>query len=215
MKIALASDHGGYEMKEHLKKYLESKGYLTEDFGSYSSESVDYPDFLYPAALAVAQGKCDLAILIPGAAYAGGWVGNKIPGIRAAVCYDPNTASISREHGNSNILCLGGKEILTSKAEKICDTWLSTEYAGGRHQKRLDKIEAIEKKHMIEKLDLSGFHTETYGQCEPSGACKVITEETVRWAAQQGIPLNVDSKTVYTPSARDLIKELGITIKEV
>ena len=215
MKIALASDHGGYELKEHLKTWLESKGHRTEDFGSHSPESVDYPDFLYPAALSVAQGKCDVGILIPGAAYAGGWVANKVPGIRAAVCYDPKAASISREHGNSNILCLGGKEILKSTAEKICESWLNTEYAGGRHQNRLDKIERIEKRHMIDKLDLTGYHTGSYQHYDSTGVCKIVTEETVRWAAQQGMPLTVSAETVYTPSARDLIKELGITTRMI
>jgi len=146
MKIAIASDHGGYELKEIIKKYLGENGYEIKDFGTDSAESVDYPDYAAPAARAVAAGECDRGIIICGSGQGMTMVANKIAGVRAALCNDLFSAKMSRRHNDGNVLTMGARIIGIDLAIDIVDTWLKTEFDGGRHQKRVDKIMKLDKK---------------------------------------------------------------------
>ncbi|HHW92370.1 MAG TPA: ribose 5-phosphate isomerase B [Firmicutes bacterium] len=145
MKIAIGCDHGGYRMKEDLKDYLQELGYSTADFGTDSEESVDYPDFGLKVAEGVARGDFPLGILICGTGIGMAIVANKVPGIRAALCTDTFMARCSREHNHANILVLGERVIGLGLARDIVKTWLETEPGGGRHQRRVEKIRAIEE----------------------------------------------------------------------
>lgn len=143
MKIGIASDHGGYDLKEALKDYLADKGYQFEDYGTYSTESVDYPDYAHLVARAIQQGKLSRGILICGSGIGISMAANRFIGIRAALCSEPLSAELSRRHNDANVLCLGGRLIGREMAYKIADTWLSTEFEGGRHQGRIDKLDII------------------------------------------------------------------------
>ena len=146
--IAIGSDHGGYQMKERIKKLLDELGYCHRDFGAFSEESVDYPDFAHAVAQAVANGKCDLGIMVDGAGIGSCMTANKVPGIRAAMCYDTATARSSREHNYANVLTLGGKMLTTEQVTEIVNVWLSTPEGDPRHGKRVAKIIAIEKQYL-------------------------------------------------------------------
>ncbi|MGM0501238.1 MAG: ribose 5-phosphate isomerase B [Bacillota bacterium] len=141
MKLAIGSDHGGYDLKEEIKELLDEKGIQYEDFGTDSPESVDYPDYATPLAEAVAEGKYDKGILICGTGIGMSIAANKVPGIRAALCHDVFSARATREHNDSNILTMGARIIGSELAKAIVDAWLSTDFDGGRHQRRIDKIE--------------------------------------------------------------------------
>ena len=145
MKIALASDHGGYYLKEHLKCFLRTMEYKWEDYGTYNSEAVDYPDYGLKAAQSVAQGDCQAGILICGTGIGMSIVANKVKGIRASLCTNSYMAKCSKEHNHANILVLGARVLGNGLAEDIVKTWLSTETAGGRHQRRVDKINALDR----------------------------------------------------------------------
>jgi ribose 5-phosphate isomerase B len=142
-KIAIGADHGGFEMKEALKKVLEEFGCEYQDFGTNSTAAVDYPDFAQAVALAVARKTCDLGIMVDGAGIGSCMVANKIPGIRAAMCYDEASARNSREHNGANVLTLGGKTISNDKMREIVRTWLSTDLTEDRHKLRVAKIDAL------------------------------------------------------------------------
>lgn len=144
--IALGADHGGFPMKEMLKAELQAN-YTVIDCGTNSAESVDYPDFALRVAELVSSGRAWRGIMIDGAGIGSCMVANKVPGIRAALCYDNATAVNSREHNDANYLTLGAGLIGNSLAKQIVETWLKTEFAGGRHAKRVDKIMAVEKKY--------------------------------------------------------------------
>jgi ribose 5-phosphate isomerase B len=146
--IAIGADHGGYTLKETLQKMLESQdfGYTLVDCGTHSTESVDYPDFAYAVARLVADGKAWRGIIIDGAGIGSCMTANKVPGVRAAMCYDQATAVNSREHNNANVLSLGAGLIGTDLAKQIVSTWLTTEFAGGRHARRVDKIDQLDKR---------------------------------------------------------------------
>ena len=146
--IAIGADHGGYQAKERLKKHLDELGYRHRDFGAFSEEAVDYPDFAHAVAQAVANGNCDLGIMIDGAGIGSCITANKVPGIRAAMCYDIATARNSREHNYANVLTLGGKLLTTEKISEIVNVWLSTPEGEPRHGKRVAKIIAIEKQYL-------------------------------------------------------------------
>jgi ribose 5-phosphate isomerase B len=147
--IALGADHGGYAMKELVKKFvLEELRWSIKDFGTHDSEPVDYPDYAFLVAHAVAQRECRLGIVIDGAGIGSAMAANKVPGIRAALCYDKATARNAREHNNANVLTLGGKLHSFDQMRDIVSTWLQTEFSGGRHQRRVDKIMDIEKKFL-------------------------------------------------------------------
>ncbi|MDK2807239.1 MAG: ribose 5-phosphate isomerase [Thermoanaerobacterium sp.] len=145
--IAIGSDHGGYELKEAIKKHLDEKGIEYKDFGTFSEESVDYPDFALKVAEAVASGEFDKGILLCGTGVGISIAANKVPGIRAANVSDAFSARYSKEHNNANVLCMGGRVVGPGLAAILVDEWLNAEFQGGRHQKRLDKITEIEKKY--------------------------------------------------------------------
>jgi ribose 5-phosphate isomerase B len=143
--VALASDHGGLELKNLLRGYLEDLGYAVRDFGTYTKEAVDYPDYAAKAARAVASGEYDRGIVVDGAGIGSCMAANKVRGVRAAMCYDVKTAVNSREHNCANVLTLGGPLLEKGAAKEIVRVWLETPFGGGRHQKRVDKIMALEK----------------------------------------------------------------------
>ena len=145
MKIVLAADHGGFELKEKIKHFLLLKNYDVQDIGTYSDSSVDYPDYGFKAGEMVVSGKADSGVIICGSGIGISIAANKIKGIRAALCSSPDLAKLSREHNNANILALGGRFLKEDEALKIVDVFLTTEFAGGRHQKRIDKITEYEK----------------------------------------------------------------------
>ena len=146
--MAIGADHGGFELKEALKKYLAELGYEVVDCGTNSKEAVDYPDFAYAVAQMVAQGKVFRGIMIDGAGIGSCMAANKVPGVRAAMCYDHATAVNSREHNDANLLTLGAGLIGENLARQIVKTWLETEFGGGRHARRVDKIVQIEKLYL-------------------------------------------------------------------
>jgi ribose 5-phosphate isomerase B len=140
MKIAIASDHAGFDYKEAVKKFLLEKGYEVEDFGTYSKESCDYPDFVFPAARAVAEGKCDRGIVFGGSGNGEAIAANKIKGVRCGLAWDLRSARLCREHNDANVLSMGQRMIAVEEMLEITELWLNTDYEGGRHQKRIDKL---------------------------------------------------------------------------
>ena len=143
--IVIGSDHGGVELKDYLVERLRSKRIDVEDLGTNGNDSVDYPDFGRLVALKVAKGEAERGILLCTNGIGMSILANKFPGIRAALVYDLKGATMSREHNNSNILVLGGGVVDRAVAEQIVDLWLQTPFAGGRHQRRLDKIAQVER----------------------------------------------------------------------
>lgn len=140
-KIALGSDHAGYEAKETIKEYLSERGIEFEDFGTASTDSCDYPDYARAAAEAVSSGKCLRGIICCGSGIGVSIVANKVRGIRAALCHDSESATLSRQHNDANVLCLAARTTDKQKLVDILNAWLKTEFEGGRHQRRVDKIE--------------------------------------------------------------------------
>src|SRR5512135_2964059 len=140
--VAIGADHGGFELKDVLKKDLAQMGYEVIDVGTNSKEAVDYPDFAHEVARLVASGKAWRGIMIDGAGIGSCMVANKVPGVRAAMAYDYSSAVNSREHNDANVLTLGAGLIGVNLAKQIIKTWLTTEFGGGRHTKRIDKITA-------------------------------------------------------------------------
>ncbi len=145
--IAVGADHGGFQMKEELKVLLSELGHKVQDFGAYSEEAVDYPDFAHAVARAVANGSSDLGIVIDGAGVGSAMTANKVPGVRAAACYSVEVARNSREHNDANVLTLGSKTINSKQMRDIVMTWLSTEITEERHRKRVAKIVAIQRQY--------------------------------------------------------------------
>lgn len=143
--IALGADHGGYALKEEIKKHLEKRGVAYQDFGTYSPESVDYAHIAYKACCAVTAGECDKAILCCGTGIGISMAANKVKGIRAACCSDYFSAKYTRLHNDANALCLGGRVVGVGLALELVDVFLDTEFEGGRHQRRVDQITAIEE----------------------------------------------------------------------
>lgn len=143
MTISLASDHAGYKYKEKIKEYLIEKGYNIIDRGTDSRESVDYPDYVRPAALDVAENRSDRAIGVCGSGVGVSIVANKVKGIRAALVFNEEMARLSVEHNNANFLALGQNFIAEENLFTIIDTWLSSRFEGGRHLRRVEKIEQI------------------------------------------------------------------------
>jgi ribose 5-phosphate isomerase B len=145
--VALGADHGGYELKEQLKSYLRDWGYLVLDLGADTTAPVDYPDFAEVVAGAVARGDAWRGVVVDSAGIGSSIAANKVPGARAALCYDRATARNSREHNDANLLSLGARLLSPESAREILAVWLETPFAGGRHQRRVDKIRAIEQRH--------------------------------------------------------------------
>lgn len=148
MKIAIGCDHGAFQLKNEIIKFLNDENYEVKDFGTYSEESCDYPDIALPVAEAVASKEYDFGILVCGTGIGIGIAANKVPGIRAALCSDTFSAHATREHNNANILTMGQRVVGTGLALDIVKTFLNTKFEGGRHQKRIDKISEIEKKYL-------------------------------------------------------------------
>ncbi|MDP2208074.1 MAG: ribose 5-phosphate isomerase B [Bacteroidota bacterium] len=143
MKIAIASDHAGYEYKEKLKTFLKEIGFNSEDMGTYSSESVDYPDYAITLSKKVSSGEFAQGILICGTGIGMSITANKITGVRAAVCESVESAKYSRLHNNANVLCLGARITPIEKAKEIVKVFLETEFEGGRHASRIEKIHRL------------------------------------------------------------------------
>jgi ribose 5-phosphate isomerase B len=146
--VALGADHGGYELKEKLKAYLGELGYDVVDCGTHGAAAVDYPDFAYAVAKLVSEGRAWRGIIVDGAGIGSCMAANKVPGVRAAMCYDHATAVNSREHNDANVLTLGGMLVGRSLAQQIVKTWLETDFGGGRHARRVDKIMGIERRFL-------------------------------------------------------------------
>ncbi len=146
-KIAIGADHGGFDLKEELRNYLREWGYSVLDLGTSGRDAVDYPDFAEAVANAVASGDAWRGVVIDTAGIGSSIAANKVPGARAALCYDRASARNSREHNDANVLSLGARAIPAEVAREILAVWLETPFAGGRHQRRVDKIIAIEKRH--------------------------------------------------------------------
>lgn len=147
MKIAVACDHGGLELKKVLLQYLQENGYEVKDFGTYTSDSCDYPDFALPAAEAVASGECERGIVICSTGIGISIAANKVKGIRCAHCHDTYSAKYTRMHNDANMIAFGQKIIGDGLMLEIVDAFLHTEFEGGRHARRVDKIKAIEEKY--------------------------------------------------------------------
>ena len=147
-RIALGADHGGFEMKEQIKNLLADLGHDYQDFGTHSTEAVDYPDYAHLVSRAVASRACDLGIMVDGAGIGSCMAANKVPGVRAAMCYDEASARNSREHNGANVLTLGGKMISADRMREIVRAWLGTELTEDRHRRRVEKIDAIEREYL-------------------------------------------------------------------
>ncbi len=143
-EIALGADHGGFHLKEKLASYLRDQGYAVRDCGTFGSDAVDYPDFAEAVARLVAAGSCRWGVVVDGAGIGSCMAANKVPGVRAAMCYDVSSARNSREHNHANVLTLGAGLIGENLARQIVDTWLTTPWGPGRHARRVEKIDQIE-----------------------------------------------------------------------
>lgn len=142
--VAIASDHAGFEYKEAVRSHLESKGFSVYDFGTDSIEPVDYPEFVRKAAKAVVDGQCELGIIFGGSGNEA-IVANRLIGIRCAVVWNNHTAQLSKEHGDCNMIAIGQRMVTKDEAISIVDSWLNSAFKGGRHQRRIDQIDALEK----------------------------------------------------------------------
>ena len=140
MKIAIACDHAGYEYKERLVKYLREEGHEVKDFGTHSSESMDYPDTAHPLAVSVESGEYEKGIVLCGSGNGISMTVNKHQGIRCALCWNMELAALARQHNNANVCSIPARFIAYEEAQNVIDTFLSTAFEGGRHQRRIDKI---------------------------------------------------------------------------
>ena len=150
MKIGMACDHAGVELKEEIKTYLQNEGHEVIDFGTNDNESCDLSDHVYPASVAVSEGQVERGIFVDGVGYGSAMIANKLPGIFAAVCQDPFCTSLARSHSNTNVLCLGGKIIGSALALEIVKTWLSTSYLSEekKYATRVQKVVEIDQRHV-------------------------------------------------------------------
>ncbi|MEM9701166.1 MAG: ribose 5-phosphate isomerase B [Planctomycetota bacterium] len=144
MKIALGTDHAGYELKEAVKALLLAAKHEVEDCGTHSAESVDYPDFVTPAARKVQTGECDRAVVFGGSGNGEAIAANRLRGVRCALCWNAETAALARRHNDANCLSLGARQLTQEEALKIVAVWLTEEFDGGRHARRIEKLDAIE-----------------------------------------------------------------------
>jgi ribose 5-phosphate isomerase B len=145
LRVALGADHGGFALKEALKAALDELGYEVVDVGTHGTQAVDYPDFALAVAQQVASGACARGIVIDGAGLGSCMVANKVRGVRAATCHDEATVRNSREHNNANVLALGAGSVHAGLARRLVKIWLATSFAGGRHARRVDKIDALDQ----------------------------------------------------------------------
>lgn len=143
MNIAVGSDHAGYRLKEAVKEHLQSQGHQVTDYGTSSEESVDYPDFGYSVAKSVADGRHERGVLVCGTGQGMIMIANRVRGVRAALCLDRETASMTRKHNDSNVLVLSGWKVSPQEAKKIVHIWLTTDFEGGRHLRRIKKLDDL------------------------------------------------------------------------
>jgi ribose 5-phosphate isomerase B len=139
--IALGADHAGFNLKEKVKDHLRSLGYRVLDFGTDSGQAVDYPDFIRPAAESVARGDCDLGIIFGGSGNGEAMVANRVRGVRCAVCWNTTSARLAKEHNNANLISIGARMVTEREGIAIVDSWLQARFQGGRHLKRIEKME--------------------------------------------------------------------------
>ncbi len=142
MRIAIASDHAGFQLKQRLVVHLQSLGHAVADFGADSDKPVDYPDYIFPAAQSVVDGEADAAIVLGGSGNGEAIVANKLPGIRCAVCWNAETARLAKEHNNANVISIGQRMVTEEEGIHIVDAWMNAQFEGGRHLRRIEKIES-------------------------------------------------------------------------
>ena len=141
MKIAIASDHAGYRYKEEIKRFLTGQGHEVQDFGTDSEESVDYPVFIHPAAVAVADGACERGIVLGGSGNGEAMAANRVKGVRCALCWSPESARLARQHNDANLISLGQRMMTLETALEIVRVWLETPFEGGRHVRRIQLLD--------------------------------------------------------------------------
>ncbi len=229
MRIAVGSDHGGFQLKSILIDHLKKMGHIPEDLGCFSGDSVDYPDFAVAVAQAVAAEKADLGIMIDGAGVGSTMAANKVSGVRAALCNDIYTAGNAREHNNANMLVMGSMVVGSGKALQISDKFLITQFAGGRHQLRVDKINALDNRSIPGSQGGTGDLADIVRQVvqnlanvpasrvpqpenrslnNPSVHDTLITESILRDLVRSGQrEIHLASGTVVTPLARDYARD--------
>jgi ribose 5-phosphate isomerase B len=142
LTFALGTDHAGYRFKEAIKEHLHNLGHQTKDFGTFNEESVDYPEFITPAAEAVGNSLVDYGIVLGGSGNGEAMAANKVKGVRCALCWSVETAKLAKEHNNANVIAIGERQISKDLAIKIIDTWLSASFEGGRHQRRIQMLDS-------------------------------------------------------------------------
>jgi ribose 5-phosphate isomerase B len=191
MKIAIASDHAGFELKQFAAKWLRDQNHEVMDFGTNSAESVDFVDFVYPAALAVSEARAERAVLVDGAGYPSGIVANLLPGVYAAVANDTASARFAREHSDTNVLCLGGKVIGPALAAEVLQVWMTAQFLGGRYAPRVEKLRRLAARHRRSAED------------QPR---KVVTVQDLRDALGRRESLIMDGSTILTPSVLDMLR---------
>lgn len=152
MHIAMASDHAGRHLKDQIKELLVAQGHTIEDFGTDTDDPADLPDHVYPASLAVSEGRADRGIFVDGVGYGSAMIANKVPNVFAAVCQDPFCATLARSHSDTNVLCLGGKIIGEALALDIVRAWMETEWLGyeePKYARRVEKVKEIDRRHLV------------------------------------------------------------------
>jgi ribose 5-phosphate isomerase B len=141
MRIAVASDHAGFQYKTAIAKHLTELGHDVQDFGTFSEDAVDYPDFIRPAAQAVARGECERGVVLGGSGNGEAIAANRVKGVRCALCWNEETARLGRQHNNANVISIGQRLITEQEALRIVDIWLATPFEGGRHERRIAKLD--------------------------------------------------------------------------
>lgn len=242
MEISIGADHGGFTMKEFLKKHLQKIGYTVKDRGTFSEESVDYPDIALKVALDISQNTVPVGLIIDGAGVGSTMVANKVPGVRAALCNDLYSASNAREHNNANVLVMGSQVIGNGLAVKIIDTFLKTPFAGGRHEKRVQKINALDSRfrstesatnpNRLEDIvsrivqtyllktspqahreEVSPGPSQSDREKEQKFQSAVLTENDVVTLLRSGTSrILISERTIVTPLAMDLLREKRIHV---
>jgi ribose 5-phosphate isomerase B len=190
VKIAIASDHAGFALKQFVRSWLEAAGHEVEDFGCRSPEPVDFTDYVYPAALAVSEQRAVRAVLVDGAGYPSAIVANLLPNVFAAVANDVVSAGFARTHSDTNVLCVGGKIIGEGTAGEVLAAWMNGKFLGGKYANRVEKLKVLAARH------------------RPSSARKplpVLTVQDLRDAVARRQALLLDERTIITPSVRDLL----------
>ncbi len=204
--IAVASDHVGFQLKETVKDHLRRRGLQVLDFGCDGPESVDWPEVIYPAAASVSDGEAEIGILMDGAGFSAGMIANRLPGLRAAVCWNVQTAQLARAHTNANVLCIGGGMLETAAAVEVVESFLSTDFEDKpRYARRLAQLEALSRR-------LSGPVRGAGGGDGRPGRTVVTAEDIVR-AASMGRIYEPTPDEMLTPEAQDLLERIRSNLK--